>query len=341
MTELRLKSQRFRQEREAGWKELETLLKQIESRGIRNLSTEQITRLPNLYRSTLSSLSTARATSLDQNVVAYLESLSARAYYILYGTQVSLGKRLAGFFRRDWPEAAKSLRMETVVSFLVMALGVVVGYVLVSANPDWYFSFIPEGLAGDRTPASSTEDLRSTLYDSSDTDNLAIFATFLFSHNSRVSILAFALGFAFCIPTAILMLYNGCILGAFLALFVERGLGFELGGWLIIHGATEIFAIVLAGAAGMHIGRAMAFPGRKSRLAAASEAGQRAGTLMAGVIIMLFCAGILEGFGRQMITNDFIRYGIGFTTFTLWCLYFYMPRRTDPSQGHDLNESQS
>ena len=122
------------------------------------------------------------------------------------------------------------------------------------------------------------------------------------------------------------MLYNGCIMGAFIALFVSRGLGFELGGWLIIHGATELFAIVLAGAAGLHIGRAMAFPGKQSRARAASNAGQLAGTLMAGVVIMLFCAGLLEGFGRQMISSDLLRYGIGAITFTLWCLYFYAPR---------------
>lgn len=329
MSHLQLKSQRFRKEREAGWKQFEALLSQIEGRGIRSLSNEQITALPNLYRSTLSSLSAARATSLDQNVIAYLESLSARAYYILYGAQVSLPRRLSHFFRRDWPQAARALAWETIISGLILLLGAVVGYVLVSSNPEWYFSFIPDSLAGGRTPASSTEDLRATLYDSADGDSLATFATFLFSHNSRVAIFAFALGFAFCIPTAILILYNGCTLGAFVALFSSRDLGFEVGGWLIIHGATEIFAIILAGAAGLHIGRAMAFPGRKPRLIAASEAGQRAGTLMAGVIIMLFCAGIIEGFGRQLITHDYLRYGVGVTTFTLWCLYFYAPRKTE------------
>lgn len=326
METLVLKSQRFRREREAGWRELEALLRQIERKGIRSLDHEQLTQLPNLYRSTLSSLSTARTTSLDQNVIAYLESLSARAYYILYGTQVSLWKRLSLFFRRDWPAAAKSIGRETWVSALVMLLGAVVAFVLVSANPEWYFAFVPEGLAGDRSPASATEHLRSTLYDSHDTDSLATFATVLFSHNSRVAIFAFALGFAFGIPTAILMLYNGCVMGAFFALFTSRGLSFELGGWLIIHGATEIFAIILAGAAGMHIGKAMAFPGKKSRLTAAAEAGQRAGTLIAGVVIMLFCAGLLEGFGRQMITHDLIRYSIGILTFSLWCFYFYAPR---------------
>jgi uncharacterized membrane protein SpoIIM required for sporulation len=78
----------------------------------------------------------------------------------------------------------------------------------------------------------------------------------------------------------------------------------------------------------MHIGRAMAFPGRQSRLDAAAAAGQRAATLMAGVVVMLFCAGLLEGFGRQLITSDFVRYGVGFTTFSLWCLYFYGPKES-------------
>lgn len=327
MNNLRLKSQRFRHEREEGWKQLEALLLQIEKKGIRTLTTEQISDLPNLYRSTLSSLSAARATSLDQNVVAYLESLSARAYYILYGTQVNLWRRLARFFSFDWAKSAKDLRSETLASALIMLLGAIIGYVLVQSNPEWYFSFIPESLAGDRSPASSTEDLRSTLYHDGESDGLGTFATFLFSHNSRVAIFAFALGFAFCIPTALLMLYNGCILGAFVALFKSRDLGFEVSGWLIIHGATEIFAIVLAGAAGMHIGRSMAFPGEQSRLDAAAAAGQRAATLMAGVIVMLFCAGLLEGFGRQLITNDLIRYAVGFVTFALWCLYFYGPKR--------------
>jgi len=47
---------------------------------------------------------------------------------------------------------------------------------------------------------------------------------------------------------------------------------------------------------------------------------------MVGVIIMLFFAGLLEGFGRQLINSDTIRYGIGTTWLIFWCLYFYWPR---------------
>ena len=322
-----LKSHRFRTAREQSWRELEFILKAIEGRGMKSLSDEQIVALPRLYRSTLSSLSVARATSLDQGVITYLESLSARAYYILYGSQVSLGKRISSFFLRDWPLAAKALWKETAISAALTLLAAVLAFILVKNNPDWFYTFMPDSMAQGRTPAASAETLRDTLYHDGDESGLGIFASYLFSHNSKVAMFAFALGFAFCIPTAILLLYNGFILGSFIAIFSEKELGFEVGGWLIIHGATEIFAIILAGAAGMHIGKAVAFPGELSRIESASKAGGKASLLMAGVIIMLFFAGLLEGFGRQLITNDLVRYGIGLGTLTMWLLYFYGPHR--------------
>jgi uncharacterized membrane protein SpoIIM required for sporulation len=51
-----------------------------------------------------------------------------------------------------------------------------------------------------------------------------VFATFLFTHNARIAILAFALGFAFGVPSVLLMVMNGAGLGAFVALFASRGL---------------------------------------------------------------------------------------------------------------------
>ena len=61
--------------------------------------------LPILYRGALSSLSVARETSLDLELVNYLEGLSARAYFFVYGVRTTAGSRLASFFARDWPVA--------------------------------------------------------------------------------------------------------------------------------------------------------------------------------------------------------------------------------------------
>jgi uncharacterized membrane protein SpoIIM required for sporulation len=120
---------------------------------------------------------------------------------------------------------------------------------------------------------------------------------------------------------------NGAGLGAFLALFSSRGLGFELAGWLSIHGTTELFAIVLAGAAGLKIGWSLVFPGEAPRLSAATIGGRTAGLTMAGVILMLFAAGLLEGYGRQLVTSDLLRYSIGTAMLFLWLAFFYTPRR--------------
>jgi len=320
-------SRRFRAARESEWRQLEHILTQAESRSVRALSDEDLLALPILYRGALSSLSVARETSLDLELVTYLEGLCARAYFFVYGVRTSAGSRIGEFFARDWPGAVRGLWRETLVSLLITAIGVTAGYLLVSADTAWYASFVPDGLAGGRDFSATTESLRETLYGGRD-QPLALFATVLFMNNSQVCMLSFALGFAFGVPTMMLLIHNGAMLGAFMALFISRGLGMEMGGWLIIHGSTEFFAIVLSGAAGFRIGWSVVFPGEQTRLAAATAAGRSAGIAMAGVVIMMIVAGLLEGLGRQMITSDAARYAIGLGMLLFWCAYFYLPRRT-------------
>jgi uncharacterized membrane protein SpoIIM required for sporulation len=331
---LTLRSNRFRQEREADWRRLDGLLKRVESRGVAGLSDDELLAIPRLYRSALSSLSLARAISLDQGVIAYLESLCARAYYFVYGSRTRFSHRLAQFFRRDWPAAAQALWGETLVMVAVTLISVAAAWLLMAGDPEWFFSFVPEGLAGGRTPDASVEDLRSTLFGGSGDDNLSIFATFLFTHNAGIAILAFAIGFAFGAPSILLIAYNGCTMGAFLALFFAKGLGVDFCGWLLIHGVTELLAVILAGAAGLHIGRKLAFPGRMTRLEAAADAGRRGAVLMVGVVLMLFLAGVLEGVGRQVIASTLWRYVIAAATALMWAVYLYAPRGKPPEASH-------
>jgi uncharacterized membrane protein SpoIIM required for sporulation len=321
-------SRRFRAQREEEWRRLEEIVTRAERGSVRRLSDEDLLALPVLYRGALSSLSVARETSLDLELVTYLEGLCARAYFFVYGVRTSAGKRIGAFFTRDWPAAVRALWKETLASLLLTFLGALAGYLLVSNDPTWFDSLMPEGMTQGRDFSASAESLRQTLYDNPGASGLSFFATYLFTHNSQISIFAFALGFAFGVPTAMLLIYNGTTLGAFVALFVSHGLGMEVGGWLIIHGSTEFFAIVLAGAAGIRIGWSVVFPGEETRMEAAASAGRTAGIAMGGVVVMLMGAGLLEGFGRQLIVTDATRYAIGLGMLALWLAYFYLPRRT-------------
>lgn len=323
-------ARRFREAHEADWRRLEALLTVAEKRSLRALSDDELLALPVLYRQALSSLSVARETSLDRALIEYLESLCARSYFFLYGVRTPAGARLRQFFLRDWPAAMRALWPETIVALALTVAGLIAAYVLVSQDSSWFFSIIPNELANGRDPTASAAQLEQTLRDGGGKGGLSIFATYLFTHNAQVAIFAFALGFAFGVPSSLLLVYNGCMLGAFFALFVPHGLGVPLGGWLAIHGTTEMFAIIIAGAAGLRIGRAVAFPGNLSRLASATRAGRTAAVAMGGVVIMLMAAGLLEGIGRQQIQSDAMRYAVGGGMLLLWLLYFYWPRRAAP-----------
>jgi len=315
----------FRAAREAEWQRLDDILTRAETRSVRALDDEELIALPILYRGALSSLSVARETSLDLELVSYLEGLCARAYFFVYGVRASALSRIGAFFARDWPLAVQSLWRETLVALIIMAIGAAAGFLLVTQNNGWFESLFPFAADG-RNFNASPEFLREVIYSHPPDGALSILAAFLFTHNAQVAMLSFALGFAFGVPTAMLLVYNGATLGAVFALYASHGLEAELGGWIIIHGSTELFAIVLAGAAGFRIGWSVVFPGELSRLAAASASGRTAALAMAGVVAMLFVAGLLEGFGRQLITDDAARYAIGGAMLLLWCLYFYWPR---------------
>ena len=326
MSDLQLKSQRFRRQREDDWRKLEALVAKAEKRSATALTDAEILAAPVLYRSTLSALSVARATSLDQGLIGYLENLSTRAYFFIYGARSTPGDRMLSFFRRDWPRAVQGIWRETLIALGVTLLGAVTAWMLIGADPDWYFAFVDPTLAQGRDPTATTESLRETLYHDEGAQGLSAFAAFLFQNNARVALTAFALGFVFGIPTLLVLFTNGAMLGAMAWVFASKGLGFEFSGWILIHGVTELGAVILAGAAGLKIGWASAFPGRRSRLTAIAEAGRTSGAAVMGVVIMLLLAGLIEGFGLQLIVNDWARYGVAGATALLWGLYFYGPR---------------
>jgi uncharacterized membrane protein SpoIIM required for sporulation len=329
MGDVKLKSYEFRREREQSWRELEQLLDRAESRGLKALTPGELFRLPNLYRATVSSLSVARSISLDRNLLLYLESLAARGYLFVYGARGRLGVGIARFFTRQFPQAVRAAAWHILVAGFVMTAGAAVGYLLTIGNMDWFYSFVGDAMAGGRTPVSTTESLREALFDdgSDIIESLYLFASFLFTHNAQIGMLAFALGFALGLPVVLLMFYNGLVIGSFSALYVSRGLGVEFFGWLSIHGTTELLAVTLCGGAGLWLGSAFAFPGRRSRLDSLAQTGRKAGMIAIGAVAMLFVAAILEGFGRQLILETELRYLIGGAATVSWLAYFALTGR--------------
>ncbi|HVV84309.1 MAG TPA: stage II sporulation protein M [Kofleriaceae bacterium] len=317
-----LRSVLFRREREATWRELEELIARADQGGLRALSAAELARLPHLYRATLASLSVARSISLDQALVRYLESLIGRAYFVTYGSRAPLFAQLRDFLLHGWPSAVRRRWRALALSALITVLGVITAYVLTRHDMDYYYSFIGD-MAQDRTPASSTAELRQGLYEHGTFSSfLGTFAAELFSHNARIGILVFALGFVVGLPSAFLLFYNGLVLGAFVALYTSRGLGWDVWGWLLPHGITELGAVILCGAAAFTVAGALAFPGARSRLDNLRDHGRDAARIVAGAVLMLFVAGLIEGIFRQTVTSIGVRFTVAGLTALGWGWYF-------------------
>ncbi len=324
-----LRSARFRVERETHWRELDQLVARAEKGGASALSYDEIRTLTAGYRQAMNSLSVARDISLDRALIAYLESLCARAYLVVYAPQESLGGLAARLLIRGIPQAVRRSALPLFIGFLALVLGAAAGYRLCMNDASWFYTFVPPEMADQRTPDASADYLRSTIYgdERHESDELATFSTFLFSHNTTIVVLIFTLGIFVSVPSFALTFYNGLILGAFFAMFHQKGLGYDVFAWLSIHGVTELAAISIACAGGARLGLAVLLPGARSRREALRHQAHDAIKLAILAALMLIVAAFIEGFLRQLIQDPTLRLTIGWGMGLFWTAWLLLSGR--------------
>jgi uncharacterized membrane protein SpoIIM required for sporulation len=325
-----LRSAEFRKSRESAWRTLEDLISRVESRGITNLSADELQQLPLLYRAAASSLSVARSIALDRNLVLYLENLVLRAFFVVYGPRIGIQEALGSFLRRGFPVAVRGALWHIALASIAIIAGVVAGFALVLSSEDWFSALVSSAMAGGRGPASTAAQLRDEEIFGpwpGFVPSFVVFANALFRHNATIGIMIFGLGIAGGVPTLLLLGYQGMVIGAFLALHYNRGLLVDFIGWISIHGVTEIGALILTGAGGLVIAERVLFPGRYGRLDNLARNGTAAAALAGGAVLMLFVAGIIEGGLRQLVSDTSARLAIGLATFVFWVGYFLSNRK--------------
>ena len=328
MTPLRLPSVRFRQEREKGWRELETLLDTLESKGLRGLTPAQLQRLPVLYRAALSSLSVARAVALDASLRDYLEALAAGAHRALYCGREPFVPAARRFANATFPRAVRALWKQLLVASALLVLGTAVAWAECARDPARFHDFVSSDYGQGRGPESTDSELLEVLtHEEEPRAALLRFGSFLFTHNAGIGLASLGFGFAGGLPVIYLMLMNGLTVGAFGWLHHSRGMSAVFWGWMLPHGVTEILALLLCGAGGLALGQALVFPGRRTRLASLAAAGSEAGVVAAGAVMMFLLAGVIEGVFRQTVTAGFVRWPLAGSTLVFWTLYLTLAGR--------------
>jgi uncharacterized membrane protein SpoIIM required for sporulation len=150
------------------------------------------------------------------------------------------------------------------------------------------------------------------------------------TNNIRVAFLTFVSGVFGGLPTVLLLLYNGIMVGAFVQFFFGHGLGGVALSTIFLHGAIELTAIVIAGGCGLMLGSAVLFPGTYARSTFVVARAREALKITIGVMPFIIVAAIIESYVTRLYQDmpASARIGIILITFSIMILYLFSKRNT-------------
>jgi uncharacterized membrane protein SpoIIM required for sporulation len=308
------------------WSELEEIVRGLEREPELKLGLEEVRRFHYLYQRASADLARITTFSSEREIRRYLESLVGRAYGEIHMTRKK-PHRLAPikWFFRTLPQTFRKHVNAFWLALLITMVGGAFGGIATVFDPGAKQVLMPfPHLQGDPSERVAEEER-------ADRDRLesvkATFSSYLMTHNTKVSIFAFALGMTWGIGTVILLFYNGVILGAVAFDYVRAGEAEFLLGWLLPHGAVEIPAILLASQAGLVLAGALIGWGEPLSLRRRlQEISSDLVTLIFGVGLMLIWAGIVEGFFSQYhepVIPYPVKIGFGMVELVLLYLFFW------------------
>ncbi len=290
---------RFAARRREHWQELERLLERIETTGARTLALDDARRLHYLYERASADLVRISGLTAESGTGQYLSSLVGRAYAEIYETRrrtskVSPRRWVMATFPQTVRRHGAALALAVVLTLAGSAFGAAA--LVLDAGAKRVIMPFPELM---RDPASRVHD-EERVPNRGVKGQHSSFAAELMTHNTRVALFTIALGITWGVGSALLLFYNGVLLGAVVLDYVRAGRGMFVAGWLMPHGVIEIPAILIAGQAAFVLTSALVGTGvqapRTARLRAAIPDVM---TLAGGTGMLLIWAGLVESFISQ------------------------------------------
>jgi len=332
--------QRFIENEQPQWKELERMLKRIETAPNERMPLEQLQKFHYLFERTAADLAKITTFSAEPETRRYLENLVARAYGEIHETRQRQSRLspLKWFFQ-TWPQ---TFRRHAGAFWLALAItigGCAFGGFAIALDPGAKRYLVPgqfSYLNGDPAERVAREE-------SAQHDRMAgvkgRFAAQLMQNNIHVSILVLALGMTWGMGTILELFYNGIILGVVAVDYIRAGQTKFLLGWLLPHGVIEIPAILIAGQAGFMLAGALIGRGNRDPMRLRlRKISADVVTLIFGSALMLVWAGFIESFLSQYhepVIPYVAKIAFGLVELTVLCLFLSRSGRRQSATGDE------
>ncbi len=295
------------------WERLSALLDRAAS-ARHTLSVDELDELAVLYRRAVSDLAIARRDFPDDRSTQFVNQLVTRGHAVIYRERPASWRRFRYFFATELPREYRAAWPYLLASgalffgpLIAMALAIVIA-------PAAAELVLPPSIVAEIKDGKTWFDI--------DLAKRSLASSFIMTNNIRVTLIALGGGMLAGLGTVASLVYNGIHIGAVTGALIAYGLADRLVGFVSPHGFLELSVIVIAGACGLMMGRAMVWPGLQPRGQAIQGAARRGVRLLTGVLPLLVFAGLIEGF---VSPSDFpwpIKLAIGLCTAV--ALYSYL-----------------
>lgn len=275
--------------------------------------------LASLYIHLVNDLSYSQTYYPKSKTVVYLNHLASLTYQKIYKTKREESNRFVYFFKTEVPLIIYENRRYVLYAFLLFFTFTAIG--VISAANDAAFVRL---ILGDEYVNMTLENIEKgnpvAVYKSGSNWGSAVGIT---ANNLYVGIRCFIYGISAGIGTLWILLSNCIMLGSFQYFFYEQGVFWESVRGIWIHGAMEIFAIVIEAAAGFILGASILFPKTYSRLSSLKMGFKNGLKILLSTIPFTFAAGMLEGFVTRYSPDMPRVLNVFIILFTLSVISFY------------------
>ena len=286
------------------WSRLEALLDDIDAR---QADSRRSADLPRLHRRVCHHLALARRRHLGADLEDRLNGLALRGHDHLYRNRLGSLSTASRFLLAGFPRLVRrEARLFWLATLLLYGPAFAMGALV------WQDPQAVHGLM-ELEQVQSYEDMygRSGEIERGATDDIAMFGFYVYN-NISVAFRTFAGGLLAGFGTVFFLTTNGLSFGAVAAHLTKEGMGEAFWSFVVTHGAFELTAIVIAGAAGLRVGLAVLAPGRRTRGRALREAASTALPLIVGVAVMLVVAAFVEAFwSSAQSIEPVVKVGVG------------------------------
>ena len=274
-----------------------------------NISKIHPDKLSDLFVELTDDLSYSRTNHPKSPTTKYLNALAIGVHQAIYKNRKERGSRFITFWTEELPLVFYHARKELLMSAIIFFGAALIG-VFSCAYDDSFVRLVMGDGYVDMTLRNIEKGNAMEVYQ--DEDELNMFFG-IFFNNIRVSFWVFVWGgietiyvlgatqmfplFALlAVGTAYRLFTNGVMLGSFQYFFYQKNLFVESASVIWLHGVIEIWAIVVAGAAGILMGNSLLFPQTYTRYASFLKGAKNGVKIILGMVPFFFLAAFIESF---------------------------------------------